>query len=459
MTQQTTNAARPASAKLAQTLALASPSQVSTGAAKLYRDLGGGGWLDKSNPLLAGLESFLLTRGKALSASADDFAYFVASSAPLHCLDSCRYLGRALASLNRGDWRTATHLGYYSEIRSAMSILATQGFAVGGRRHAVFPATGSPLPIKDLGTHLFVWQALDAWSGTEHAVDLLNAIIRPGSIGLKDWFAAADPSISPGSQICKQWFGAWGVDLAKLSSDREARNEVSYRPSGIIAFPGVKISTGTRFLTQIWTAFEPSSDAQFPNLDTQLLRQGLLSWRAETKGTQRTPGTQKARMEYRRFLDDVLSRVRPVGHSTAEWRSLLKPPSHLRTRELLERAADPQSSGPSGCFNVLSRAALLLRIALGASSDLLRHAGVNKSRFVDWLGEIAVDCGFVDSMTSINSMSDMWSDVKADISALSATTIVPGPSTKSRFSWLDRVARPGFSLTGIERIGLWGLEP
>lgn len=412
-----------------------------------------------SHPLRNGLGTFLEGCGATIVDAADDLAYFVASSAPLHCLDACRNLGRALSAVNRGDWRTATHLGYYSEIRSAMSLLATQGIAIGDDEHVIFPVTGAPRVIRGLGTHKLVWEALDFWSKSDSAVQLLHSSIRPGSIGLRDWFAAADASVAPGRLISSEWFSAWGIDLNRMSSDREARNEVSYNPSGVVAHPTVGTLDGCSFLTDLWSAFEPSSDAQFPELDIQLLRAGLSIWWEQTEGCNVATGNPDVRASFQGFLDRVLDRLQPVGRSRDEWKSILQYPSGARTPDLLTRASNPTSKGSVGCFNVLARASLLLRVSIGASAGLLKHAGSNKDEFEVWLAGIAVECGFVDNQSVIESLSDLWSDVREGVDYIGQIAAVPAATTETRRSWLDRTAKFELSLTGAERIGLWGLEP
>src|SRR4051812_19836835 len=52
---------------------------------------------------------------------------YIASSTILHCYDGWNYISRASESLINGDISTAIHLIYYSELRSVMSLMASQG--------------------------------------------------------------------------------------------------------------------------------------------------------------------------------------------------------------------------------------------------------------------------------------------------------------------------------------------
>jgi len=62
---------------------------------------------------------------------------YVAVSAPLHCADGWSFLGRAVAAILLGDATAARHLGYYAELRAAMSLMAAHGVGIFNRTHFV----------------------------------------------------------------------------------------------------------------------------------------------------------------------------------------------------------------------------------------------------------------------------------------------------------------------------------
>src|SRR5262245_50036590 len=52
---------------------------------------------------------------------------YIAASGPCHVVDGWSFLGRAVDAALHGDPYTAIHLGYYAELRAAMSLLACEG--------------------------------------------------------------------------------------------------------------------------------------------------------------------------------------------------------------------------------------------------------------------------------------------------------------------------------------------
>lgn len=77
----------------------------------------------------------------------------MAASVIVHCFDGWSYLGRALEAEMAGDPQTAVHLGYYAELRAAMSVLASDEIGVFRNKHAVF--TGETYKtIGNIGTTL-----------------------------------------------------------------------------------------------------------------------------------------------------------------------------------------------------------------------------------------------------------------------------------------------------------------
>ena len=64
-----------------------------------------------------------------------NLAQYIAASTCLHANDGWSYLGRAFACLIAGDAHRALHLGYYAELRAAMSLLAGNGIGVFNNKH------------------------------------------------------------------------------------------------------------------------------------------------------------------------------------------------------------------------------------------------------------------------------------------------------------------------------------
>ena len=89
---------------------------------------------------------------------------YVAASAVVHSFDGWSYLSRALEAEMAGDPDSARHLGYYAELRAAMSMLASGGIGVFDRQHVVVRDSQECEIFKSDGTHVFAWQALEIWA-------------------------------------------------------------------------------------------------------------------------------------------------------------------------------------------------------------------------------------------------------------------------------------------------------
>ena len=88
---------------------------------------------------------------------------YIAASTIIHCFDGWSYLGRALDAEMAGDPDTARHLGYYAELRAAMSLLASEGVGVFHNIHIIVTERECIL-FPGKSTHEFVWEALRTWA-------------------------------------------------------------------------------------------------------------------------------------------------------------------------------------------------------------------------------------------------------------------------------------------------------
>src|SRR3954452_380716 len=85
-------------------------------------------WIGKTN-IYAGDASDRLRRDAKAKRTprGRNLAQYVAASGPLHAVDGWAFLSRALEACAKGDPDAARHLGYYAELRGALSLLASQG--------------------------------------------------------------------------------------------------------------------------------------------------------------------------------------------------------------------------------------------------------------------------------------------------------------------------------------------
>jgi hypothetical protein len=122
----------------------------------------------------------------------------------------------------------------------------------------------------------------------------------------------------------------------------------------------------------------------------------------------------------------------------------------------LARKADPPSS-PDHHLQVMSRAALLLRIASGACLLLLRTGGASWRSLNFWWSQLGEARGLWEPNDAPANPDDLWADIQQaleDIEVLSANL---GP--KMGFRERRRALPREIGLLGeCERIALWGMN-
>jgi hypothetical protein len=375
---------------------------------------------------------------------ARDMAEYIAASVPLHTYDGWAYLGRAIDAHIRGDTWAARHLAYYAELRAAMAILAHQGIGVFNLHSYVVE---SPLSLHrvDVPTHDMARLALESWARIPDSASLLLAVIQPGGQPLDTWFGGSTMG-SAFTPVGERLLEDWGYDL-RMDTDRDARNVASYRPSAIERRqnPTPTVAERYKFLRAVWEAFEPGT-APFHKLDQHLLRISLERMFKATKG--RTHRQSPA--EFSRLVAETVKNV-PASNIGAD----------LLTKFLLRQTepADLQlisSARPTGAVDhiqVISRAALLLRIAAGATGDLIGRTRTQVAQLRFWWHPRGEMLGLWQGAEPA-SRADFyatWYDVQAALQDFELWLNSP-PSEP-----VDLLRQP-FSILGTtERIALWSV--
>jgi hypothetical protein len=400
-------------------------------------------WLDPSNRYrnncVQSLESDLPN-----SISGTDLSQYVAASAVLHCADGWSFLGRALACHACGDSDVARHLGYFAELRATMSILASEGIGVFNKDHCVIDATNHQKFVRGWNTHMMAWLALKAWAQRTDSADILADVIRPNHLPLRQWLDAfgAGTQLRP---LGETWLTSWGLDLQRMSDDRMTRNEASYRPTRLNGARSLTGSESSRLMCDLWLQCQPG----FESLDNHLLRLSLEE--AYFMMTNKKPSGDM--VDYGNRLSGMLSRM----NVAAVWKTFLTRGADPSNPIILDEAKkqDPITH-PSQHGQVISRAALLLRIATGISSGLLRGSGFNKGDLEFWWRDFGEDRGLWDHSSTIGDFGDLWTEIEDSIDSATQWNQTPN-NVKSIRSWLDDESKVAWSLTGCERIALWGL--
>jgi len=382
---------------------------------------------------------------------------YIAASSVLHAIDGWSFLGRALDAHLRGDLDSSRHLGYYAELRAAMALLAAEGIGVFGNIHVIVNSRRRCECIRASTTHEFVWDALQHWSTTSAASDLLFRIVEPGGIPLADWLNRFSAGASLRFVLAERWLLKWGLDLSRFAEDRDARNLSSYRPTAFAIPRALSVKETLKFAREFWMLYEPSESVRFGMLDRHLLRHALdLAFNsAHAAGRTR----KQAKRMFQQQVASMLHGLSPEGLNDEQWRRFLAYDDSEHTPLLLAEAAGTAGrDDPNHPRQVLARAFLLLRIATGACHALLQSLpGTVREHLRFWWSGLGEDHGLWNAGDEPDRFVDLWADIREACGDLDAwEQSVPSGSVTYKSVWCEKPSAAAV-LGSCERIGLWGI--
>lgn len=433
-------------------LKTASPAGIVKHLGRVERHLEHGRWLgtrnvyrlDPVSRIDAGSHDASLTRPLQL-------ADYVAASSPLHLWDGWSYLGLSLHAHIRGSVDHATHLAYYAELRAAMALLASQGIGIFKSRHCVIDREGRLSYLSHRPTHVATWLYLENWAGGADAPPLLSRILRLYSHSVTDWldeFQGAGAWNPLGTDLLL----GMGLDLRRMSDDHDARNEASYRPTGLMS-PQLKSSEeATEFLVEMLRLFEPGgSPGEFPTLDMYLFRRVIE--RAYEAGRGTSPLQQP--QQFATAVTTMVSRfLSPSLRRQSIEQFLARDALPEDPRVLAESESRKDHSHENYHLQVISRASLLLRVATGAVREVFHSADVNLDSLRFWWQSAGTALGLWHSPPPTVDSSELWQDIAAALDDI-VTHDLDGDT--SRRELVSACARPLLDATSTVRFALIGL--
>lgn len=371
-------------------------------------------------------------------------AEYIAASAPPHCIDGWSFLGKALVSHAMGDSGACKHFAYYAQLRAVMSLMAAEGIGVFKNRHFAVNAANNRSsslsgPIKRQ-THEFAELQFRSWARTAKSGNLIEKIVRPNGIPLSEWFAQIS-STSPG-WLAQNWLEHWGYDLRRFKKDQSARNQASYRPTGLSQTLDYRNSTVTKesleIVGSIWRMCLPDGRGGL-SVDLHLLR---ASWDQHSKATGKYP--KRA---------DRIGVLKNFGSSETELKALVDFFDRSASAEdpmiLVEARKKGQPEDHNYHLQMLSRATLLLRIATGATSVLLEETRTPKGDIKFWRDYVGENHGLWEP-GAVDPIADMWAEVEEALRNIEEHA----ESTGNYYQWRSTLAKDIITLGGCERIGL-----
>lgn len=411
---------------------------------KLKRHWGNRSWLSSRNPYLKNTR-----RRGSQKLLPDPLCEYIAASAIVHCFDGWSYLGRALEAEISGDQNAARHLGYYAELRAAMSLLASEGIGIVNRDYIIVEAPQKCTKLKkrrSYGTHQFAWDALENWAGLPSS-NILFQVIKPSGIPLQVWLGQFGGG---GTFVAKRWLLQWGLDLSRFSDDREARNLASYQPSALSTPKPRTIHDVMVSVSQLWKMCNPEVSGGFPILDSHLLRISL---------EMLMPLPRKIRREkaYRNRVKNMLNGLDLSVDSRKRWNEFLNYELEGKKPQIIQDANGKDNLySPNYSKQILARATLLLRVATGLSADLLDQAGSTvKADLEFWWQSQAVRRRLWPEKSPVDSFPDLWQDVEWALESIDEW--MGQNSSADRYSLWQNYNFETSTLTTTERACLWGL--
>lgn len=377
---------------------------------------------------------------------------YIAASAPLHCADGWALLGRALDCHFRRDQDSARHFAYYAELRAAFALLATEGIAIFNREHFVLDHRKQCLKFGG-STHQVVWQVLEYWGGLRRCANLLVSSIRVNGVTLREWldhFAATGTFRAIGSR----WPNTWGLDLRVFADDQEIRNEASYRPTKLLRRSFLDVKDSADFACAVWGLCEPSGQSQFEGLDRYLLRLTLEETFRAVKGTTAAAGAAQFRNDIKVMVSQVVSDA-ATRSTWVDFLTRATEPNEPIT--IVEAGRTDSVDSPRQHLHMISRAALLLRVATGANSRLLKGSGVSADDLEFWWSALGEERGLWDKTSQPVELRDLWADVELALKGLKEWTANTPPPNQTLDRWREQKSYEIAVLGGCERIALWGL--
>lgn len=378
---------------------------------------------------------------------------YIAASTVGHCFDGWSFLGRALEAELAGDPGSARHMGYYAELRAAMSLLACEGIGIFNNSHAVVGQDGTCSRFGHTkGTHRIVWEVLADWSNKGKCSDRLLGVISPGGIPLVDWIRQFNGS---GHFVTSNWLEKWGLDLERLKSDHAARNLASYRPASLSGAPPAGIEKTIVVVDRLWAMCEPGGRS-FGSLDLHLVRQALVQI-VERGGDGFAVPQGHKRESYDQRVDRMLDGL-VTGPLREETERFLRFETESEASALLlDASGDVDPDHVDHSKQVLARATLLLRLATGSVSQMLKESGADFGGDLEfWWSREAVRRRLWSVGEELGSFSELWGDVESALEDAEAWLESPETETSHWGFWREQ-GQAGWMLSTVERAFLWGV--
>lgn len=419
---------------------------------RIKRHLADERWLDignvyKSDPIKR-IELEIKEKGlKCPSQLAD----YIAVSSPTHLWDGWNYLGLALYSCICGYTANVKHLAYYAELRAAMSVLASQGIGVLNRKHFVVDESSMIHNLSERrGTHDVTWLCLEQWVYGDGSNYLLDRVFKIQYRSFADWLEEL-PHGGTQAPLGAEQLLLMGFDIQRMMEDRDARNEASYRPTGIVAAQTADPKADAQFVVEALRLLEPGgSSGTFETIDRYIFRR-VVRRALETTIEGVTPEDEK----FRRSVESMILAFDDNPTWQKDVKQFLTHESDSNEPRLLVEAENQKDHYDDNYhLQVISRAMLLLRVATGMVREMFIDSGVDLNMLKFWWHDAGCVQGFWGTPPESIDSSRLWSDLIPHLDDIDDW--ISGDDN-SRQSLQSECADALIQLTGTARFALIGL--
>lgn len=384
-----------------------------------------------------------------LTSRKNQMGEYIAASVISHCSDGWTYLSRAIESLINGDIASTIHFAYYAELRSAMSLMAHEGFGIFDKKHVQFNSSKIPTYYNTLGgTHPVAYSSMKEWANLPNKKDVLFKLIKINNRSLEDWVRETSFPMHSAytTSAVKDWIKEWSVDL-ELEKDKNLRNEMSYRPH--FEIPDIDIQNIISKLSKIWSVLEPTSTSRFPSLDRYLLRLSLED--IYRRSTSKKPVGRK----FETFIKNVFGRL---GEPTTQnlFGFLIRatePDDHMIFKEAKKDRRDININRQDP-LPIICRSILLLRLSTGVVNELISNSSLNVNNLRFWWEKKLLHQGSTASIPSGLDAVDLYADIRESLDEISLKPAGSFGCIKDAFI---NSSNSLFYLKQFERPAIWGM--
>jgi len=155
-------------------------------------------------------------------------------------------------------------------------------------------------------------------------------------------------------------------------------------------------------------------------------------------------------------ISNLVEQVNPQGLTKALWVEFLcDPAKHADSLVISKVNSDSSTDASSPQLGMLARALMLLRLATGASRQLLINSGVEKTRLHFWWHNLGAELALWDDGNEPDEPQSLWLDVEQAIEEIELW-VSTGDKSHIRSFRTSESSALGV-IDELERVGLWGI--